>query len=378
MPSVQRGSVVKRGTWWQARWYDEHGGRQARGGFKTKSDARKWLDTTVEEVTALRRGDLAAVSRRQMPTLGELFEEFIGQHAAEDSTLDSLRKRIRYALDGPKLDGQGGWRNLPIDRLQPHEIGAWRKRLPERSAFGIVKTLRQVLHYAVRAKLLDENPAALIVNPEPKRTEVPTFELAELDAVASELRPGYSAIPIFAAVTGLRPCEWIALERRDVDRAAGVVTVRREYVDGKVKPYGKTSRSLRAVPLPLRAAQALAEHPARVDTPLLFPAPRGGHIDLQMWRWREWYPALLAADVPKRVPYALRHTYASLSIAAGVSLFELSRFMGTSPQMIDKTYGHLLPDALDRTRAALDAFLCPIGAQTSGTAVTVAGGGADE
>ncbi len=31
--------------------------------------------------------------------------------------------------------------------------------------------------------------------------------------------------------------------------------------------------------------------------------------------------------------------------------------MGTSVAMLDKTYGHLLPDALDRTRTALDLFL---------------------
>lgn len=50
-------------------------------------------------------------------------------------------------------------------------------------------------------------------------------------------------------------------------------------------------------------------------------------------------------------------TYASLSIAAGVSLFEPSRLMGTSPTILDKTYGHMLPDALDRVRSALDAFV---------------------
>jgi hypothetical protein len=48
-----------------------------------------------------------------------------------------------------------------------------------------------------------------------------------------------------------------------------------------------------------------------------------------------------------------------VSIAAGVSLFELSRFMGTSVTQIDKTYGHLLPDAIERTRNALDAFTSP-------------------
>lgn len=52
-----------------------------------------------------------------------------------------------------------------------------------------------------------------------------------------------------------------------------------------------------------------------------------------------------------------RHTYATFSIAAGVNLFELARMMGTSLEQISETYGHLLPDVLDRTRTALDSFL---------------------
>jgi integrase len=164
-------------------------------------------------------------------------------------------------------------------------------------------------------------------------------------------------MPVFAALTGLRPCEWMALERRDVDHQAGVVTVRRTVIDGLTKPYGKTDRSLRAVPLPARAAESLDGLTPRLDSRLLFPATRGGPIALQPWRWREWQPAIRAAGLEHRTPYALRHTYASLSIAAGVSLFELSRLMGTSPAMLDRTYGHLLPDALDRARTALDNFV---------------------
>src|SRR3712207_7370575 len=38
----------------------------------------------------------------------------------------------------------------------------------------------------------------------------------------------------------------------------------------------------------------------RIDTPLVFPAPAGGHIDLDNWRLREWYPALEAAGLHKR------------------------------------------------------------------------------
>jgi hypothetical protein len=32
-------------------------------------------------------------------------------------------------------------------------------------------------------------------------------------------------------------------------------------------------------------------------------------------------------------------------------------FMGTSVEQIDRTYGHLLPDTLERARTALDAYL---------------------
>jgi hypothetical protein len=42
--------------------------------------------------------------------------------------------------------------------------------------------------------------------------------------------------------------------------------------------------------------------------------------------------------------------------AAGVSLFTLARRMGTSLEQIDKTYGHLLPDAEEYERGLLDAF----------------------
>jgi integrase len=101
---------------------------------------------------------------------------------------------------------------------------------------------------------------------------------------------------------------------------------------------------------------ALDELPARLDTRLFFPGQRGGYLNLHEWRAYDWTPAVRAAGPEHRSPYALRHTYATFAIAAGVSLFELSRFMGTSVEQIDKTYGHLLPDALDRTRQALDVF----------------------
>jgi integrase len=188
-----------------------------------------------------------------------------------------------------------------------------------------------VLHYAVRAKLLDENVARKVPNPEPKRREVPAFEsVGELEAVAAELSTTLAPLPLFVGLTGLRPEEWLALERGDVDRNAGVVHVRRVYTDGQVKLYGKQTRSLRTVPLPLRAAQALDELTPRLDTRRLFPAERGGHLNLHEWRADEWTPAVRAAGLEHRSPYALRHAYATFGIAAGVSLSDDAyRVVGT-------------------------------------------------
>jgi hypothetical protein len=42
-------------------------------------------------------------------------------------------------------------------------------------------------------------------------------------------------------------------------------------------------------------------------------------------------------------------------LAAGVSIFELSRVLGASVKEIDRTYGHLARDAEDTIRARLDA-----------------------
>ena len=58
-------------------------------------------------------------------------------------------------------------------------------------------------------------------------------------------------------------------------------------------------------------------------------------------------PALKAAGMAHRRIYDMRHTFATWSLAARMSIFTLSRRMGTSVQMIAATYGHLARDAED-------------------------------
>jgi integrase len=115
---------------------------------------------------------------------------------------------------------------------------------------------------------------------------------------------------IFAAATGLRPAEWLALERRDVDRAARVVYVRRSFTKGRLK-CTKTEASRRAVPLQAIALDAIERQPPSTNNPLLFPGERGGCLDLHNFRDHHWKAAQRAAGIePLRRIYDLRHTFA--------------------------------------------------------------------
>ena len=164
---------------------------------------------------------------------------------------------------------------------------------------------------------------------------------------------------LFAAATGLRPGEWIALEHRDIDVESGVLYVKRAF-----ETDASNARRPTRARVPCRSRRvALAALDAATQTrrsPLVFPAARGGYLDLHNFRNREWKPAQreLGIDPIRRI-YDLRHTFATFALRAGVSTFDLSRYMGASLTMIDRHYGHLAKDGRQHAINLLDTFTAP-------------------
>jgi integrase len=311
------------------------------GGFSTRAEAQRALRNKLAR--------LVPGGRSAAMTLGEWVEEYLEAHQGERVTV----AKLRWLLG--KVTAELG--DVRLVELSPEQVCAWRLTVPEGHRFEATQALRQVLNRAVAWKLIDDNPAKRgVPNPGRRcREQRPFDSWAQIRSVAERLGT-FGPMVVFAAATGLRPSELFALEWGDVDRGAGVVQIRRAYANGRVK-HTKTRLSRRAVPLQAIALEALDELRPRADSPLLFPNASGGHLDFRNFSRRHWKPVQKRVGIePLRDLYDLRHTYATFALRAGVPVFALSRFMGTSIAMIDRHYGHLAVDSYQHAVSLLDAL----------------------
>lgn len=344
MPRRTSGSIYSTATGYGIRW-PEDGKRPHKAGFRTRTEARRWFADNVAP-----RLDRGAPSPEI--TFDAFCDLFLARHGATvtERTRETLAERL-----APARQVFGDWTLAELEGAAD-DLARWRAGLTDTSRYRLTGALRQTLGAAVRWRYMARNPAVEAGrNPKPRVEELLPFAPEEIDALDVELGPVFGPLVVFAAETGLRTNEWTALERRDLDRSGPVVLVQRRYADGTLTPFPKTEGSRRRIPLSARALDALDRLPPRLDTPLIFPATRGGYIGLDTWRSREWHPALEAAGIRQRGPYQLRHTFATEALAARISIFELARVMGTSVEMIDRTYGHLARDSDNAIRARLNA-----------------------
>jgi len=200
------------------------------------------------------------------------------------------------------------------------------------------------------------NPAQAVgQNPQAPVVELEQLTIREVEALAVELGPVYGSAVIVACETATRPSEWAGLQRRDVDRERGVVRVDRTVVDGREKPYGKTTRSRRSIPLSSRALEALNELPIQLTSPYLFPAACGGPIATVGARVAG-IPRWKAPGSSGAAQYVLRHTGITTWLASGVAIYDVSRYAGTSLEMVSRTYAHLAKGSEQVARDRIDAY----------------------
>ena len=176
-----------------------------------------------------------------------------------------------------------------------------------------------------------------------------------------------------AVGTGARRSELLGLRWQDVDLELAHVRLRRglTVVDGVPRLLGtKTSRP-RVVSIATSVVDALARHRdaqdrLRAAAPdwydrwgLVFTAPDGGHLDPQRVTM-EFRRLVRASPVPVIRLHDLRHTHASLLLAAGVPVKVVSERLGhTTIAMTMDVYGHLLPGMDADAAARFDQVINP-------------------
>lgn len=239
--------------------------------------------------------------------------------------------------------------------------------------------LDNALETAVRWRLIARNPAEGIKKPtkggQVEDDDVRPLTPAQVGTLLDAARKhGRFELYAFAIFAGARQGEILALRWVDIDLQHGRARVRGTLNrrTRKVKAP-KTKRSRRTIGLTPALCEMLSDYLARTKGELLFPANNGKPLSGRNVT-REFKETLIEAKLAKpfyengrRIRgktdgesfrfHDLRHTYATLSLLAGVPLKVVSEQLGhSSIQITADTYMHLLPAMQAEASHALDRY----------------------
>ena len=356
VPSAAHG----KGSRWRARYVDDQGREHAQG-FGRKVDAQNWLNRQVsDQVTgtwtdpALSGVTFGVIAKRWLSTKATRAPKTV---AGYRSLLDTvvLPRWKDVPLRDVRFDDLQVWiTSLSVDgsaRFEGKGLGASRVRQTHQLVGAVLK-------FAVKAKHLAANPADGVELPRLPETEQRYLTHEQLHRLAIAAGP-FRTFVFTLGYCGLRFGESAALRVGDVNLTERRIRVRRSvtHVAGRGLVEGPTkNHGARTVPVPVFLAKLLATEIADRDSAeLVFPSRRGGHVTLGEVRW-VFDPAASAIGQPGLTPHDLRHTCATLSIAAGCNVKVLQRLLGhkTATMTLDR-YGHLFPDDLGRIADAFDS-----------------------
>ncbi|MCB0880202.1 MAG: site-specific integrase [Thermoleophilia bacterium] len=372
-------------------WFDEHGDRQREfnRAWTTKAQAKAAYDVIIDR-------QRAGVAARPEWTVAQLFEEWRENHVKVNCSPAYYRDvEVHYRL---RIEPMIGHRRIDtVDRQVVRKMMAqmkqvMREKFPDNEYGGhraINKTLtvlKGMLSYAVQCDMLTHNPAHGVkeLSEEPQRM-VSAWPMPAIEAVAREALVRPERLPEFqrsqqapwqgqrdytivmlAALTGLRQSELLGLTWECVDGEWLHVTHKLDRVTQTLRET-KSRRGRRSVPLLAAARQVLDEWRAvGAHDEILFPAAAGGylhavHFDNRVWRRARKLAGVVTVngrehDCNKMTFHQLRHTFASMCLAAGRDVWEVAHWIGDDPELVKRVYGHYIPDTLGDT-SRLDAML---------------------
>jgi integrase len=270
--------------------------------------------------------------------------------------------------------------DVPLGTLTPSDVERMTAAIVRlgrtaRTAGMARKVLRLALRQAIRDGLVTRNAAA-----EARPPRVEPFQARTLTAEEArrliETTADDDLGPLWAVLiaTGLRQGEALGLTWPDIDMAAGTLTVRRSLGrgwDGRPKlGVPKSDRSRRTIALPSAARKALEAQQARQDAARTAAGTAWQDVDGLVFTdavgralvGRYITPALRSALARAGLPpirgHDLRHTNATLQLAAGVPLAVISRTLGHSTIAITADiYAAVTPDLRREAADAMDRAL---------------------
>jgi len=228
------------------------------------------------------------------------------------------------------------------------------------------RALHVVLMSAVENGYVGRNPLDGVKPPKVEHEQMRFLTAEQVLALANAIDPGYRAFVLVASFCGLRAGELLGLRWCNVslpDRRIHV-SEQLDYANARGETTApKSSAGRRAVSMPHVVSKALAEHALggyagqRPDG-FVFVSPAGGPVDLNNFRDRVWRPAIAKAGVAPLRIHDMRHTCASLAIAAGADVKVVQNLLGhASAAMTLDRYGHLMPGRSEAVADRLDALV---------------------
>jgi integrase len=356
--------------------YDEAGRpRRKTVSARTKEEARQKLRdlqraledgrvlTTGEETVAqlFERWDRDVLSTQVRPLARENYRSVADHHIVPvlgKKKVSKLTVADVQNLLATKLAGG------PEGKPKPLSVSSVRR---------IRSVLAQALADCVVEGTLTRNVAALAKPPKAQRAEGRTLTPAQAKQLLKAMG-AHRLGSLFGLMlsTGLRRGEALGLRWEDVDLKKRVVVVRRQLqrVGGELVTNDvKTAKSRRAVNIapPVvkmlksrKAAQAkdrLAAGEAWEETGYVFTTQLGTPLDPRNIQ-RDFQTICTKAGIGKWHPHELRHSAASLMLAAGVPIQVVSDVLGhSSIRMTADVYGHVLQPQREEAAAALAGVL---------------------